>query len=138
MIGMAGDRGWAPKIVEGEDVDSPTTAKYATPTPLLDATRSSIAKATHLTDMDKGAVEVLCTLALKIDTMDVYFDALADDAVDMDLRPPSQDNVSIPTYLKFCESLGLTPAGRAKAVEGAASGKSAGKLSTMKRQRPTG
>jgi len=138
MIGMAGDRGWAPKIVE-DDVDKPATeATYATPTPLLDATRSSIAAATHLTAADKGAVEVLCTLALKIDTMDAYFDALADDAVDKDLRPPSQDNVSIPTYLKFCESLGLTPAGRAKTADPASGGKSAGKLSTMKTQRPAG
>lgn len=45
-----------------------------------------------------------------------YFEALADYAADMNGRPPSQDNVSIPTFLKYCESLGLTPAGRNRAA----------------------
>ncbi len=81
---------------------------------LIDATEKAIGAAAHLTDMDAGAVETLRALALKIDMMDNYFDALADDAAERGGRPPSQDNVSIPTYLKFCESLGLTPAGRVR------------------------
>lgn len=79
---------------------------------ILDATRRAIAGAGHLTDMDQGAVETLLALALKIDMQDAYFQELAEQAAVRKLRPPAQDNVSIPTYLKFCDSLGLTPAGR--------------------------
>ena len=59
----------------------------------------------------------LRALARKIDGTDEYFDALAEWAAERNLRPPSPDNVSIPTYLKFCESLGLTPAGRARLAD---------------------
>ena len=104
---------------------------------LLEATKESVAAATHLTKADAGAVEVLYTLAMKIDLMDEYFDELANDARENERRPPSQDNVSIPTYLKFCESLGLTPAGRAK-LEEAKGGSDAGKLRLLQGQRPTG
>ncbi len=101
-------------------------------TPLLDATNAAIEAAAHLTPMDDGALAAIRALAVKIDMADEYFAALADDAQQNNRRPPSQDNVSIPTYLKFCESLGLTPAGRAKAAieEGGESGGSSalGKL----------
>lgn len=71
-------------------------------------------------------------MARKIDGMDAYLAALADDAAERRLRPPSQDNVSIPTYLKFCESLGLTPAGRARAaIEGVKGGRG-GKLAQLR------
>jgi hypothetical protein len=62
---------------------------------ILDATEQSIAAATHLQPTDYGAVAALRELAARIDA-------------------GSRDNVAIPTYLKFCESLGLTPAGRLK------------------------
>lgn len=84
---------------------------------VIDATEKAIAAARHLTDMDAGTVEALRALARKIDGADEYFEALADVAAERKLRPPSPDNVSIPTYLKFCESLGLTPAGRVRLVE---------------------
>lgn len=29
-------------------------------------------------------------------------------------KPPPMDNVSLPTFLRYCESLGLTPAGRGR------------------------
>ena len=72
---------------------------------VLEATEQSLEAATHLTDMDAGAVQALRALAAKIDAM---------------FEPPSEDhegkavfdNVTLPTYLKYCESLGLTPAGR--------------------------
>ena len=95
-------------------------------TPVLDATVAAIKAAAHLGPMDAGAVETIKALALKIDAQDEYMEALADDAADRNLRPPSQDNVSIPTYLKFCESLGLTPAGRTKAAIEAKGGQSGG------------
>ena len=85
---------------------------------VLDATEAAIKAATHLTDMDKGAVEALRSLAAKIDAWDVIVDWASDDVAGMEGRRPAvpaNDNVSIPTYLKFCESLGLTPTGRTRA-----------------------
>jgi hypothetical protein len=69
---------------------------------VVEATEDSLAAATHLTDMDAGAVEVLRRMARQIDAQ-----------TEGGLTPDGKlDNVSIPTYLKYCESLGLTPAGR--------------------------
>ena len=85
-------------------------------TPVLDALNEAVSKATHLGPMDLPAVEAARALARKIDVVDAYMQALTEDARERDLRPPSQDNVSIPTFLKYCESLGLTPAGRTRAA----------------------
>ena len=76
---------------------------------LLEATNKAIKAATHLQPKDRGAVQALRMLARKIDTMDDFYQALCDDYESRGLRPPSQDNVSIPTYLRYSESLGLTP-----------------------------
>ncbi len=106
---------------------------------ILAATESAIAAATHLGAMDAGAIEALRSLAANIDAADERWDARADDALEHNLRPPAQDNVSIPTYLKFCESLGLTPAGRVRLNEekkGNAGGKLAS-LSPIKRPKRT-
>ena len=84
-----------------------------------DATEQSLKAASHLTAMDAGAIEALRSLADKIDAWDQIVDWANDDAAGVEgKRPtvPANDNVSIPTYLKFCESLGLTPAGRTKAA----------------------
>lgn len=81
-------------------------------TPVLDALEGSVKAAAHLTPADAAAVQAARALALKIDMADRYFEELADSHAERNLRPPSQDNVSIPTFLKYCESLGLTPAGR--------------------------
>ena len=83
-------------------------------TPILDALNEAVEGATHLTALDEPAVEAARALARKIDLMDEYFQALAEDAADRNLRTPSVDNVSIPTFLKYCDALGLTPAGRAR------------------------
>ena len=83
-----------------------------------DATEAAIKAAAHLTAMDSGAIEALRSLADKIDAWDQIVDWANDDAAGVEgKRPavPANDNVSIPSYLKFCESLGLTPAGRARA-----------------------
>jgi len=82
-----------------------------------EATEVALAAATHLTPVDGGAVQTLRVLARKIDTEAVLRDLALDYAEDHDQKPPPVDNVSIPTYLKFCESLGLTPAGRARLPE---------------------
>lgn len=99
---------------------------------VVDATDASIKAASHLTPMDGGALAALRALALKIDTQDDYFEALAEQADERDSRPPSVDNVSIPTYLKYCESLGLTPAGRTRAQIEAMKGGAGGKLGQLR------
>ena len=106
-------------------------------TELVDATERAIKAAKHLTDMDIGAVQSLRILALKIDADEERWERLADDAAENKLRPPSIDNVSIPTYLKYCEALGLTPAGRLKISTkqpeggGASGGSALGKLRSV-------
>ncbi len=79
---------------------------------LGDATETALAAARHLTPMDDGAVEALRTLARKIDQDEERWEVALASAAESKTKPPAPDNVSIPTYLKYCESLGLTPAGR--------------------------
>lgn len=92
----------------------------ASPTPrgtVRKATEVAIRAASHLTDQDKGAVAALRALADKIDTDDALREAYLEWQVEREVvpsKPLQLDNVSIPTYLKFAESLGLTPAGREK------------------------
>lgn len=70
------------------------------------ATARAIRAATHLTDLDAGAVAALRRLALLMDELD------------------PKDNVTIPTYLKYCDALRLTPASRGVVVgESEAKGK---------------
>lgn len=91
-----------------------------------DATEEALEAATHLTDMDAGAVQALRVLAAKID--DLIPDPKDDEGDD---EPLSKfDNVTLPTYLKYCESLGLTPAGRMKL--GSAKGDTGGKLGGLR------
>ena len=73
--------------------------------PIEEATRRSLREA-DLPDRSRGVQEVLVKLAQAIDDID-----------ELGLNPAGKlDNVSIPTYLKYAEALGLTPA--AKAVKG--------------------
>lgn len=65
---------------------------------IQEATERSIKAATHLTDLDAGAVAALRRLAVAMDDLD------------------AKDNVSIPTFLKYCEALKLTPASRGVTV----------------------
>jgi hypothetical protein len=76
-------------------------------TPIVAATEKSI-KAANLADIDAGAVAVLRKLAEAADAID-----------ENGLNPAGKlDNVTIPTYRAYAESLGLTPAGRVKLAEG--------------------
>lgn len=74
---------------------------------VVEATERAIKAAVHLTDLDAGAVAALRVLAARMATSD-----------------PDKDNVTIPTYLKFCDALRLTPASRGVTVgESEAKGK---------------
>lgn len=70
--------------------------------PITEETRRSLENAKHLTDADAGVASVLVTLAKTIDGM-----------AERDPDAP-MDNVTVPTYLKYAESLGLTALSRAK------------------------
>lgn len=70
---------------------------------IAEATDRSIRAATHLTTMDEGAVQMLRGLAQTVD--EIVANGLMS-------KSGKFDNVTIPTYLKAAESLGLTPAGR--------------------------
>lgn len=92
---------------------------------VAEATETAIDAADHLTDMDQGAVQMLRTLAAAADSID-----------ENGLNPAGKlDNVTIPTYLRYCESLGLTPAGRARLAEKKPEGKGGklGRLSSVPR-----
>lgn len=56
-----------------------------------------------LTEKDAGVVEALMHVAREIDSLEAGVNAAG-----------KLDNVSIPTYLKFSEALGLTPSARVK------------------------
>ena len=86
--------------------------------------------------MDKGAIAAFLALAKKIDTDARLREKALKFAQESGERPPVVDNVSIPTYLKFCESLGLTPAGRLRMTE--KKGGKGGKLAQLRAVTPAG
>lgn len=89
-----------------------------------DATESAIEAATHLGPMDAGAVEMLRELAKAADLID-----------ENGLNPAGKlDNVTIPTYLRFAESLGLTPAGRARLADQKPEASGGNKLGNLQAQ----
>lgn len=106
-------------------------------TELVAATEAAITAASHLTDMDSGAVEAMRALARKIDAWDQIVEWAIDDAAAAEGKRPSvpqNDNVSISAYLKYCDQLGLSPAGR-KSLEiekgGESGGSKLGKLRSV-------
>lgn len=103
---------------------------------LVEATGRAVASATHLTDMDAGAVQAMLALARKIDAWDQIVEWALDDAREGEKRPtvPQNDNVSLSAYLKYCDQLGLTPAGRNGLVEPKKPEVAGGKLSSLQAQ----
>jgi hypothetical protein len=81
---------------------------------LVVSTEQAVAAATHLGPMDAGSVEAMRLLARKIDAWDRIVEWALIDAEENGSRPmvPANDNVSLSAYLKYCDQLGLTPAGR--------------------------
>ena len=75
-------------------------------------------------DSDAGVAAVLVKLARAIDDID-----------ELGLNPAGKlDNVSIPTYLKYAEALGMTPASRGTKKQGAAP-KTADEVGARREQR---
>lgn len=92
----------------------PRKPKAVAPQSISESTERAIAAADHLTDMDAGAVETLRYLAVKIDTEERLRERALEYAAAHDEKPPPLDNVTIPTYLKYCLALGLVPESRSK------------------------
>lgn len=83
---------------------------------VADALERAIADADHLTARHAGAVAAARALAAKIDAWDVIVRWAIDDAGPVG-RPvvPANDNVSLPSFLKYLDALQLVPpAERAK------------------------
>ena len=84
---------------------------------VADALERAIAAADHLTARHAGAVAAARALAEKIDAWQIIVEWALDDAAVNDRRPavPANDNVSLPSFLKYLDALQLVPpAERAK------------------------
>lgn len=88
------------------------------------ATDRSIKAAVHLTDMDKGAIAAIKELASLID------ESLA--GVGMSGRGLGGSDNLFTSYLKMCDSLGLTPAGRNKLGDDLKQTKTGSKLARLR------
>lgn len=81
---------------------------------VYEATEASVAAAVSAGALDPalsaGPVAAVLALARKIDGWDDVVQAAMEDREDGAKLPiPLHDNTSIPTYLKYCEALQLTP-----------------------------
>ena len=81
-----------------------TLGRMEVPESVYEATVEAVAAATHLTKRDAGAVAALLKQAKLVDASVARGGITANGAV---------DSVTTPVYLKFCESLALTPVSRA-------------------------
>lgn len=80
----------------------------------------AVKNAKHLRAVHAPTVKAARMLARKIDAWDVIVDWALEDA-DGNGRPsvPANDNVSLASFLKYMDVLGMTPPAPAKAVPGA-------------------
>ncbi|QSZ47220.1 hypothetical protein [Arthrobacter sp. D5-1] len=81
---------------------------------VYEATERSVAQAITSGALDEnlsaGPVAAVLALARKIDGWDAVVEAAMEDREDGAKLPiPLHDNTSIPTYLRYCEALQLTP-----------------------------
>ena len=85
----------------------------------LDRALTEARKQGRLSRLDAGTVRAAQALADKIDAWDQIVEWAFEDMADADAgRPavPQNDNVSLASFLKYMNDLGLTPAARAKAA----------------------
>jgi hypothetical protein len=102
-------------------------------TEVRDALDEAVRAASHLSDLDAAAVAAAQALADKIDAWDVIVDWAHEDAAETESRPrvPDNDNVSLATFLKYLDQLGLTPAAR-HVLEEKKAGGGGGKLQSLR------
>jgi hypothetical protein len=83
-----------------------------------EALERSISNAKHLRARHSATIAAARALARKIDAWDVIVAWAVEDASSVKGRPavPQNDNVSIASFLKYLEALGLTPEDEAPAA----------------------
>lgn len=96
---------------------------------LREALDRAVADSSHLSVRDAAAIAAARALADKIDAWDVIVEWAKDDLAGNPrpgARPavPQNDNVSLPSFLKYLEALQLVPPAAEKAKPGPASGAS--------------
>lgn len=83
---------------------------------VADSFLAAVAAARHVDadGVDAATVAAGLALAQKIDAWDEIVQWAIEDAADSESRPkvPANDNTSLPTFLRYCEALGLTPGSR--------------------------
>lgn len=83
-----------------------------TPETVADALERSLKNAKHLRAVDSGKVAAARALARKIDAWDVIVEWALEDVAESEGNPrpavPANDNVSLATFLRYVEALGLT------------------------------
>lgn len=79
---------------------------------VAEAVEEAIKTATHLTTADFAAVAALRVLAVKMDALADSRAGVTEDGELTEDKKRGLDNVTAPTFLKYCSELGLTPAGR--------------------------
>ena len=107
------------------------------------ALETALSAATHLDEEHAATVAAARALAAKIDAWQTIVEWALDDASGSSGRPavPANDNTSLPTFLKFMESLRLVPQSPPKAsaspvptAEAAPADDPAGKIVSMQRK----
>ena len=104
---------------------------------LFNALVRSVAKHradSKLNASDEAAIVAAGQMARKIDQTDAYFQLLERDAIDHHLRPPSQDNVSLPTFLKYLDALGMTPQARKEKTAAPGKAGASGRVAAFRRR----
>lgn len=85
-----------------------------------DALERSLRNAKHLRAKDSAAIAAARALAWRIDHWDELAERALEEVSGSGRRPsvPQNDNTSLPTFLKYCSSLGLVPEGEKPARPG--------------------
>jgi hypothetical protein len=85
----------------------------------------------RLSKVDGAAIAAARSLARKIDAMEDEPAAVSEDGELREERRRSLDNVTMPTFLKYLDALGLTPGGR-RLLEQNNTGRPSGKLHAIR------
>ena len=103
---------------------------------VADSLERAIRNAKHLRARDAAVVNAARALARKIDAWDVIAQWALDDAAQNGGRPavPSNDNVSLASFLKYLDALGLVPPDAASPAAGARSAPPPNQIEAMRKK----
>lgn len=102
----------------------------------LDKALAEARKQGVVSDLDAGTIRAAQALADKIDAWDQIVEWAFEDVAEADMKRPAvpqNDNVSLASFLKYMNDLGLTPAARNAASKGSSKsgGGPVGKLGAL-------